>query len=135
MSPLLPDAALDALEAEAEDTLTDTVQLQEPVEVSQPGLKVVKTWVAFGVPQPGLLLPAEAGGPNIRADQPSAAGEWVLKLRKGAAVSSKYRAVVTRKDPATGATLWVRTVALRRVLLPPQELVREALGVDVEANP
>jgi hypothetical protein len=130
---LIPDAALDALEAEAEDTLTDTVQLLEPVEIAQPGLKVIKNWVNFGVPQPGLLLPAEAGGPNIRADQPSVAGDWALKLRKGAAVSARHRARVSGVTDEGEA--WTRLVAVRKVLFPRREILREALCTDVEANP
>lgn len=130
----LPPSALDPIEEIAEDTLIHDVQLLDEVTVTQPGMKITKTWVAAGPVRRGLLAPASAGGTNIRADQPSVAGEWVLKMEKGVDMNATQRAQVTGETDE-GET-WTRLVALRRVLHPrPHELLREALAVDVKANP
>jgi hypothetical protein len=131
---MIPRSALDPLVELAEATLTMTVQLQEEVSVRGPGMQYTKTWVDFGEPQPCLLVPASAGGTNIRADQPSVAGEWELKLKRTAVVNDSMRAVVSGEDEEEQA--WTRTVALRKVLRPQEhEILRSALAVDVEANP
>lgn len=132
---MIPPSALDPLVEIAEATLTMDVQLQEEISVRVPGsMQYTKTWIDFGTPQPGLLIPATAGGSNIRADQPSVAGEWELKLRRTAVVNDRMRAVVSGEDEEHHA--WTRTVALRKVLRPQEhEILRVALAVDVEANP
>lgn len=131
---LVPAVAVNPLVELAEDTLDHRVQLKQEVSVRGPGMKYVKTWVDFGAVQPGLLIPATEGGDNVRADQPSVAGDWRLKLRRGAEVNSRMRAEVTGVDDEGNE--WSRLVAVRKALIPqPTELLREMLVVDVEANP
>jgi hypothetical protein len=131
VSDFLADTALDDLEAIAEAQLTDTVVLLDEIRTKNPvGPGYTTSWVdGPDGEEPGLLVPASDGGLNIRADQPSAAGEWMLHLRKGRQLSTGRRARVTGETDE-GET-WTRTVQVRKQLFPRRELRRRALVVDV----
>lgn len=131
IAPVLPDLALAPLRAMDEAALTHTVILETRVEVRAPGARITVTWVSED-PQPGRLNPAAAGGFNISADQPSAAGEWVLSLRSGSVITEGQRALVTG---STNGQAWQRLVSVNKVLWPKsKELRRRALCVDTELN-
>lgn len=116
----------------AEASLTDTVTLETSSEVRQPGGRIVTSWVSENS-QPGKLAPASAGGQNIRADEPSAAGDWMLILGTGSTVAAGQRALVRGE---TAGLAWQRLVSVTRVLHPkPNEIRRRALCTDTELNP
>ena len=132
VAPVLPAPALAALRKVAEAGLIHRVTLEAQQNVEGPGGTETITWIAE-TEQDGLLTPATAGGTNIRADQPSAAGEWTLALRSGSTISEGQRALVRGE---TMGVAWQRLVAVMKVLHPkPSELRRRALCSDVEANP
>lgn len=131
-APLIPTEAFAPLRAMAEASLTDEVTLETRVETRQPGGRILVTWVVDD-PQPGKLAPASAGGQNIRADQPSAAGDWMLILKTGSAVAAGQRALVRGE---TAGLAWQRLVNVTRVLHPkPNEIRRRSLCTDTEINP
>lgn len=135
--PLLDLVDVAPLQEIAEAGLVHTVILETEQRVRQPGGVYVTTWVAEAA-QDGLLTPASAGGTNIKADQPSAAGDWTLTLRAGQVIAAGQRALVkgyVENDKAK-AVLWQRLVHVERVLFPQMaEVYREALCTDVATNP
>jgi hypothetical protein len=130
--PLLAEIDIEPLQEIAEAGLMHEVTLETRGIVEGPGGTDVTTWVEE-TEQNGLLTPASAGGTNIRADQPSAAGEWMLAIKSGQAISEGQRAMVRGE---TKGIAWQRLVFVQKVLYPkPYELRRRALCIDVEANP
>ena len=117
--------------------LTHTVILETAGRVRTEGGVYTTSWVAEAA-QPGRLTPV-GGGTGTQADQPSAAGQYVLTLRSTAVVSEGMRALVKGHvdDDPTKAVLWQRLVSITKVLLPTRSKDRRqsVLAVDVEMNP
>lgn len=112
--------------------LVHSVTLDTLQSVRGPGARYINVWVTEAEQQ-GLLTPASAGGTNIRADQPSAAGDWVLAIRSGRALHEGQRALVRGE---TNGEAWQRLVEVSKVLFPkPRELRRRALCVDADLSP
>ncbi len=128
---MLTDLALAPMRQVDAAGLIHDVTLETEVRVRTPGAKYTSTWVSEAE-QPCRLNPASQGGQNIRADQPTAAGDWVLSLVSGATVIAGQRALVRG---ATGGIQWQEFLSIVKVLHPrSHELRRRCLCVDVELS-
>lgn len=109
-----------------EENLPFTCVLSSPVQVRDPNTAEYTTTWDSEPAQPCRFGPASAGGTNIRHDQPTAAGDWLLVLKAGAAVSAGQQAAITGPD-------WARAVLVERVAAPrANEMLRKAYCVDLE---
>jgi hypothetical protein len=110
-------------------TLTATVRLYTKVETHGPGSRPVITWEP-GRKMPGKLIPATAGGTNIRADQPTPLGDAVLELEEDAVMEAGQRATVEGEDRLQQP--WRRAVLIKKVYDPtPMATSRRALVSEI----
>lgn len=124
------EMGLARLRSMARQTMTGRVRLYSLTERHDPGARPVKTWMPDAQDRAGKLIAAKEGGVNIRADQPSVAGDSVLVMEPGAPLVPGMRATVewvdSRQEPQR------RAVAINRVLpQTPNEITRRALVVEV----
>jgi hypothetical protein len=124
------DALVDQLRGIKRGTHDARVRLYTPHETHGPGGKPIITWEP-GPEQPGALLAAKAGGPNIRADQPTPIGDTVLELGEGAIVIEGQRATVMRQDRFNQPSH--RAVLIKKVLPPGEhDTMRRCLCTEVD---
>jgi hypothetical protein len=126
---LFDSGTLAALRVLNEENLPFTVQLSTLAQVqNEETAEFYDVWIPEPA-QPCRLAPASAGGTNLRADQPSAAGDWALVLKVGSAVVAGQQALVRGQG-------WQRLLQVERVVGPrANEMMTKVFCTDVELNP
>lgn len=126
----LPAPAVAYLRALAKQGMTTTIRLYTPVETQGPGGRPVITWTP-GLALKGKFIPARQGGQNIRADQPTPAGDLVMVLPEGTELTEGQRA--TGEDENRLSQPWRRAVLIKKVLGPrPNEVTRRAMVTEID---
>lgn len=129
--PALTARSLAPLRRIDEASMTHTVVLQSLTTIHKGGGIYVQQWVDQPE-QRGRLNPLALESP-LRADQPSAARQWMLALKSGSTVTEGQRALVRGE---TNGQAWQRLVDVDEVVFPKaNELRRRCLCSDVEVNP